>query len=162
VKACSDCHIFKPYTEYAVDRRNGNRMAKCKSCRSRINREWRKRQPDYEKIRYQKDKVAVRERHLRRKYGVDLAEYGRLLVDQGGCCAICGAAERDQFKSVFHVDHCHKTGEVRGLLCRGCNHMLGVVSDDPTVLQRAIGYLTSRKSRRSSSGRGRSANPDAV
>jgi hypothetical protein len=76
-----------------------------------------------------------------RKYGVTLADYQAMLEAQGGNCAICHALEADQFKGVFHVDHCHATGAVRGLLCRGCNHMLGVVGDDPAILQRAIAYL---------------------
>lgn len=76
-----------------------------------------------------------------RKYGINLSDYQRMLEQQEGICAICSAPEAEQFKGVFHVDHCHTTGQVRGLLCRGCNHMLGVVGDDPHKLLRAITYL---------------------
>jgi hypothetical protein len=110
-------------------------------CVNAVQRVWRRSKPDYEKARYQCAKIETRERHLVRKYKVSLSDYKQMLTAQGGRCAICGAPEEQQFKGVFHVDHCHATGRVRGLLCRGCNHMLGVVKDDPAILQRAINYL---------------------
>ena len=102
---------------------------------------WRDTKPEYEKARYRRDTKGARERHLIRKYGVTLSDYDAMLAAQEGKCAICLAPEATQFKGVFHVDHCHTTGAVRGLLCRGCNHMLGVVGDDPTKLLRAVAYL---------------------
>ena len=72
-------------------------------------------------------------------YGIDAAEYDRLFKLQGGRCAIC----RNQSRTIrFAVDHDHKTGEVRGLLCKRCNHeLLGGGHDDVAMLWRAIGYL---------------------
>jgi hypothetical protein len=102
---------------------------------------WRRSRPDYEKNRYQAVKVETRERHMVRKYGVTLADYEAMLAVQGGRCAICHVTEGSQRYGVFHVDHCHSTGRVRGLLCRGCNHMLGVVGDSVEALERAISYL---------------------
>jgi hypothetical protein len=116
-------------------------MSRCKECRTAAAKAWRKSKPDYEKARYIALRAETRERHLKRKYGVDLAEYDRMLAQQNGRCAICSKPESEQFKGVFHVDHDHSTGVVRGLLCRGCNHMLGVVKDDPTILLKAVGYL---------------------
>lgn len=139
---CTGCKIEKSKDCFGFDRRRSRLMRRCKECRTAAARAWRKSRPDYEKQRYQAEKVSTRERHLVRKYGVDLSAYNALLEKQGGKCAICDAPEKQQFKGVFHVDHCHTTGRVRGLLCRGCNHMLGVVRDDPKILQRAIDYLT--------------------
>jgi hypothetical protein len=63
-------------------------------------------------------------------------------VSQGGRCAICGKVPRSRRLA---VDHDHKTGEVRGLLCAsgdfGCNKGLGYFNDDPELLRRAYEYL---------------------
>lgn len=71
------------------------------------------------------------------KYGLTIAEYDSLTLEQGGVCAIC-----QQETAVLAVDHCHATGRVRGLLCTPCNQGLGFFRDSPERLQRAINYLT--------------------
>jgi hypothetical protein len=142
-KSCTVCGETKPETAFVMDRRRNQRRSQCLPCTSARAKEWRKRNPNYEKDRYQADKVQTRERHLVRKYGVTLDDYNRMLKAQNGCCAICGAAESEQFKSVFQVDHCHATGAVRGLLCRKCNFVLGYLDDEPAKLARAIDYLES-------------------
>lgn len=70
-----------------------------------------------------------------RKYGVDLAQFERMVVDQDGCCAICGVLDD------LVVDHDHRTGRVRQLLCKSCNLGLGHFWDDPELLERAAAYL---------------------
>ncbi len=152
LKLCTGCGIEKPDTKFVMDRVRGRRKSRCLSCTSAAAKAWRQRNPNYEKARYQADKVQTRERHLVRKYKVTLLDYQRMLAEQNGRCAICGASEADQHKSVFHVDHCHATGAVRGLLCRGCNHVLGHLKDDPTLLRRAIKYLASSRRSLKSSG----------
>lgn len=163
-KICTKCGVQKHETKFVLDRQRGRRKSRCLACTSAAAKEWRKRNPNYEKQRYQADKIGTRERHLVRKYKVTLADYGQMLKQQNGCCAICQASESSQHKGVFHVDHCHKTGAVRGLLCRGCNHLLGHVKDNREVLRTAISYLhqtpenvwrweESRRSRKSSGGR---------
>jgi hypothetical protein len=138
---CTGCGVEKSEDCFGVDRRRSRLMRRCKECRTSAARAWRKSRPDYEKTRYQALKHVERERHLVRKYGVDLATYADMLKAQNNLCAICAAPESSQHKGVFHIDHCHATGKVRGLLCRGRNHMLGVVGDDPLILARAIRYL---------------------
>lgn len=61
----------------------------------------------------------------------------QMLDAQGGCCAICGTQEPRQ----WHLDHCHTSGRVRGVLCRACNHGLGNFRDTVKHLQAAISYL---------------------
>lgn len=141
MKTCTKCKKEKTLNEFGVDRRRSRSMSACKSCRTESQRAWRTSKPGYEQARYQRDRQRTRERHLVRKYGVTLAAYDQMLQRQGGKCAICQAPEAEQFKGVFHVDHCHASGAVRGLLCRGCNHMLGVVGDDPLKLLHAVTYL---------------------
>ncbi len=64
------------------------------------------------------------------------SEYLSLYVEQQGGCAICKAPA-----SVLSVDHCHSTGQIRGLLCDNCNHGIGCFKDNILVLQSAIAYL---------------------
>ena len=149
MRICSKCKTEKPLSRFRVDRRYDRLMAQCKDCINVVQKTWRTSNPEYERMKYQQVKRETRERHLLRKYKINLLDYQNMLTAQNGLCAICYAPEKQQFKKVFHVDHCHETGDVRGLLCRGCNHMLGAVSDDTATLQRAIDYLElSRSSRR--------------
>lgn len=82
-----------------------------------------------------------RDKHFRRKYGISLEDYGRLLEGQGGRCKICGTDQPGGQYKVFHVDHSHETGAVRGLLCNNCNAMIGFAKEDPAIMQAAIAYL---------------------
>lgn len=83
---------------------------------------------------------------LQRLFGVSVDEYEGLLERQHGRCLICGTHYTDLNK-MLGVDHCHTTGQVRGLLCNSCNMGLGLFHDDPSSLQRAIGYLTRQESK---------------
>lgn len=78
-----------------------------------------------------------------RKYGITAADYQKMIVEQGGVCAIClcPPTGRDKRHLRLHVDHCHTTGRVRGLLCYRCNLGAGFFGDDPDRLERAAGYL---------------------
>ena len=67
-----------------------------------------------------------------------------MLEIQGDACAICGTKDTGNRKA-FHVDHCHDTGKIRGLLCGNCNSGIGNLRDDINLLQRAIEYLQSTK-----------------
>lgn len=74
-------------------------------------------------------------------YGITADDYANLLASQGGRCAICGATEPGGRGNRLHVDHCHNSKRVRGLLCAGCNTGLGQMKDDPARLRRAADYL---------------------
>jgi hypothetical protein len=75
---------------------------------------------------------------LRRNYGLTLDDYQRMLDAQGGVCGIC---RRPPGKRRLAVDHCHKNGNVRGLLCTRCNTGLGGLGDDPRQIAAALAYL---------------------
>ena len=79
------------------------------------------------------------ESHIRRTYGISADDYLRILARQGGRCAICGRANGRTRR--LSVDHDHKTGIVRGAICRVCNDMLGHLRDDPGRLRAAAEYL---------------------
>ena len=73
--------------------------------------------------------------YFKRQYGITMAERDELLASQAGVCVICPRAP------AVHVDHCHETGRVRGVLCFNCNSGLGLLRDDPEAMNRAADYL---------------------
>lgn len=91
----------------------------------------------------QKYRDYFRNHHLVKSYGITQAEYEQIYKDQSGLCAICGGLP-DIVKHGYSrlvVDHCHKTGKVRGLLCNNCNSGMGIIGDTIEHLERALAYL---------------------
>jgi hypothetical protein len=84
-----------------------------------------------------------RDQMLRKKYGIGVDEYTAMLEAQGGVCAICEGSPRGSGSQngYFHVDHCHNSSAIRGLLCGPCNQALGFLDDREDLLLRAIDYL---------------------
>jgi len=81
--------------------------------------------------------------HDLKAYGLTFERYKQMLEAQEGRCAICRTNDpkgRGKIRR-FAVDHCHRTGDVRALLCHRCNGALGMVSDDADILQRMIDYI---------------------
>jgi hypothetical protein len=71
-------------------------------------------------------------------YGITLDQFEQMFALQGSACAVCRKTG-----VTLCVDHCHRTGEIRGLLCRRCNIALGYCDDDPDILLAAVAYLRS-------------------
>jgi hypothetical protein len=91
------------------------------------SRDWAQRNPGY---------------YLQRKYGITLEDYDRMLKEQGGVCAICRSDDVGNDRAArWHVDHCHNSNKVRGLLCHRCNMGIGYFKDDPARLRAAAEYL---------------------
>lgn len=92
------------------------------------------------------NKEHILNRSLIRRFGIDLEQFKSLLASQGGVCAICEKPESvvdrrtGQVKNLS-VDHDHKTGKVRGLLCHLCNTAIGKLGDDPRMISKALKYL---------------------
>lgn len=84
-----------------------------------------------------------RNRWVFRKYGLTGEQYDQMLADQGQRCALCHDENNGR---TWHVDHCHASNRVRGLLCDLCNRGLGHFRDDPAVLRRAAEYLEAHAS----------------
>jgi hypothetical protein len=83
-----------------------------------------------------------RARHLKRKFGITIEDYDRMFKEQDGKCKICSTESfGDSRCKYFTVDHCHDTGNIRGLLCNRCNTALGLLDDNVNVLNSAILYL---------------------
>ncbi len=92
-----------------------------------INRQWSLSHPDQRK-----------ESSLKR-HGITLSQWEQMFIKQNGLCVICGNWLK--FDGSTHVDHDHRSGEVRGLLCHKCNSFIGYALDSTTVLMNAIDYL---------------------
>mgnify|MGYP001590153265 FL=1 len=80
-----------------------------------------------------------RDKSLKRDYGITLDQYNSMLTSQSGVCAACKGPPGG--KGTYHVDHDHRTGKIRGLLCHNCNASLGMVNDDASRLRLLIRYL---------------------
>ena len=143
-RKCNFCHVEKTVESFLKDNRRGTVGWRCKECRRDKAREWRKSRPDYEKQRYELDKMKKREGHLLRKYGNTSNDYNEMLASQGGCCAICRKNRPGGRSEKFNMDHCHKTGKIRGLLCMNCNRMLGHALDTPEILEAGADYLNAQ------------------
>lgn len=77
-----------------------------------------------------------RRERLALRYGLSVDQWDALLVEQGGRCALCLEPNPD-----LAVDHCHKTGNVRGLLCRFCNRAISLWGDDLAGAERLVTYM---------------------
>ena len=141
MKKCSKCLKEKPLSEFWIDRRRGRTLPHCKPCKAAAARAWRKANPQKALDRYWANPQGERERHLVRKYGITCADYDRMFSAQRGACAICSKTQ----DRAFDVDHDHKTGKVRGLLCTSCNRMIGHAGDDAKRLNAAAAYLRSSR-----------------
>lgn len=145
MKQCTSCKEFKNVSEYHFDKSRKDGMSnRCKKCRCKydkvIQKQCRACGDLMELSGVNKAQVycgrTCQELHL--KYGVDEYKYEDMLIHQGYKCAICLTEITSKNKN---VDHCHKTGHVRGVLCTLCNTALGMMKDDVSKLQRAIEYL---------------------
>jgi hypothetical protein len=124
-RRCPDCGATKPLAAFPRNASGSGGFARyCKPCHNARGRESRERLHG-----------GSREYHLRRRYGIGQVDVDELLEAQGGRCAICGRAGPE------HVDHDHRTGWVRGILCFNCNGGLGQFRDDPELLGEALTYL---------------------
>lgn len=87
----------------------------------------------------------LQDAYLKRNYGITFQDYMNMLEEQDHKCFLCGGEgfimNKEKHKLKLVVDHCHKTGKVRRLLCHNCNRGLGLFHDDPAVLLKAVDYL---------------------
>lgn len=132
-KKCSLCKLIKTRNEFSRRKQGGlwYLRSACKPCSSKV-------QSAYFKTSERKDW------YLQQRYGITLDVYNDFLFFQGNKCPICMRTFGTVPKNKPHVDHNHKTGHVRGLLCTSCNAILGHADEEPAVLKLAIAYLEGR------------------
>lgn len=139
-RECNRCKNFKVWEEFAINKKGKNdRKSICKVC---SNNEQKK----LAKQRREEDPEGVSlkrwEKHVAKVYKLSLEEVESMLVTQGNRCAICRGNKKISAKRKdLYIDHCHRTGKVRGMLCSACNSMLGFACDNTDTLRAAIIYL---------------------
>lgn len=117
-KKCSKCRNTYSISQFSKESRKRDGLhSNCKGCQSIVSRNF----------------------WLKKNYGITLGDYEALLAEQGGKCFICGTPESEW--GSLAVDHCHKTGRLRKLLCFSCNTSIGKFNDDPALLRKAADYL---------------------
>lgn len=129
-KVCTKCKIEKPTTDYHKDITTTiGTTSHCKTCKR-----------EYKKTYNKDNKHLTRAYKLKIRYNITIQEYKSMLSSQDGKCHICGI-HHTELPIALCIDHCHSTGQVRGLLCGKCNQGLGLFKDDIEALERAIQYL---------------------
>ena len=149
-KVCSQCGMEKHVDCFykhagAKDGRRGDcrtcHIAKAK-CRHGTPEYVAKRSRWLKKYNQSERRKSLLESYNLKRYGMSKAEYEAVLMGQQYCCKICLAPHRpNESRGRLYVDHCHKTGKVRALLCKTCNSLLGFAKDDKSILDKAIEYL---------------------
>ena len=159
-KLCRHCGDTKSVDDFYADKRSKDKKScYCKKCLreraltwARKNperaakrvREWHEQNPDKAIAHRQKSYASGkwREQNYKRSYGITMAQVEEMHERQSGKCAICGTDKPGGRKAKFlYVDHDHKTGVIRGLLCNRCNTSIGLFKDDPKLLMSAACYL---------------------
>lgn len=154
-RICCACKIEKVITDFSKDKSEKSGYTyKCKDCRNKYYKEYYLANPEKVKIKNLKQSenrkgfysseagiLSSRKSHLKRKFNITLEEYNILSVKQKHVCYICNNPETLETLKYLSVDHCHKTGLIRGLLCSKCNRGLGCFRDNIYFLEKAIKYL---------------------
>ena len=110
--------------------------------RSAIVRRWRKRNPHYIRDWKRRNQEKVRGYQLKQYYGISMEDYTKIRAKQNGECAILGChTTEEKTGRRLAVDHSHKTGKVRGLLCDRCNTTLGKMEENPDLLHALLNYF---------------------
>ena len=146
MKRCSTCKEVKELTEFHKDKGNPDGLKYiCKACIA-IKRKAYYSTHVTESAAYKKEHYETSGRNSQyiRKYNITLQQYDDMLAKQDGHCAICDAVHNADGTRLC-VDHDHKTGKIRGILCTACNTLLGYVNDDISILAKAIDYLNGHK-----------------
>lgn len=156
-RRCIFCDVIKPIEEF---HRNGARRkdgtsgprTDCKACSTEVHRRYVEKNKDRINEKRRKNyqnlltgiKLKVSRAGVRTRYNLSDDQYRKMLQRQKGRCAICHVSQ-DAARRRFDVDHCHKTGIIRGLLCIRCNRGIGLLRDDFTIIKRAMRYLKKSK-----------------
>jgi len=121
-KICKSCQVDKSLDEYTYHKDKRWRAVKCKSCERIYQRDYKRAKAKREGKSKYGAKYLTDEAVMKRRYGLTQALVDAQLKAIGGKCEIC---RTPLFSKGYHLDHCHKTGAPRGILCPSCNQALG-------------------------------------
>lgn len=136
-KTCVKCGTRQPTENFGTATNRAGKfyyLSRCRPCACLYNKAY------WERLKKERGEIAtldlIKDRTLRRKYGISLAEKTAMESRQFGACLICKAANQK-----LHVDHCHTSKKIRGLLCSHCNRAIGLFRDNPDVIFAAAEYV---------------------
>ena len=155
MKTCTKCNEAKSLDEFH-NKKEGKfgKQPTCKECSSASQKKFRlgkeEKAKDTSKRYTVENPEKIKNSRLVRNFGITYSQYMDFFVNQKGVCAICEKPEtaldyRTKKPRCLAVDHCHKTGTVRGLLCGKCNRANGMLKDCVENLQNATKYLNKQK-----------------
>jgi hypothetical protein len=159
---CTRCGEWKPLEDfYKHKKTKSGRNSHCKACENKRSAGFRAtdRFKEWESEYKQTDraKTAIRRSRrkadLKKKYGMSPDDYEAMLKKQNGVCAVCGRVDPKP-THCLSVDHDHKTGATRELLCSTCNTILGFVDDNLEWLQKLMDYVRYHNIRQENSTNG--------
>lgn len=137
---CSKCQKLKGKSLFPLNKATKSGLAnECKSCK---NKRGKLRCSEKRQTEYLKNKDKILEQQRIKTYGINNEQLDYMRKEQNYRCRICKIhEEQSSGKGLLHIDHCHETGKIRGLLCSKCNIGLGQFNDDPNLLIIAQLYL---------------------
>lgn len=141
-KKCTKCKEIKDLTSFKSRKRNDKvtYLSKCKECYSEYDQQWAT-------LNVKK----VRHNRLMSNHNMTFEQYQTMLIQQRHVCQICKQPEiRKSHNGVLRslsVDHCHKTGKIRGLLCDACNTAIGLLQDSVDNALALTEYLKMNESK---------------
>lgn len=141
-------------------------MSGCKACKGRYTKVWRaenkehiqkvnwdwyehnkgqvvERNKAYNEFHKERQRAWARKHQFRTRYDLTLEQYDNMVAQQAGKCLVCGVVPKltKRTSKGLHVDHCHKSGKVRGLLCHQCNCAIGLLKEDTNRIRRLLEYI---------------------
>jgi len=138
MKICTKCKKEKPFSEFTS--RGGQLKhllkSRCKTCMKDQHKKWVSNNTDKVRVYRAKDPWTLKKRCKR--HNISVEEFWAIYEEQDGSCPVCNKAIEAENSA---IDHNHKTGEVRGVLCKSCNRALGLLGDNPNNLFRGSEYL---------------------
>lgn len=132
---CRPCETAITYRARYKDIESSERFRE----KQRLYREKKNQNPEWVK----KETERKRLHNLTKRYSITTKFYNNMLEEQNNLCAICGKEfnNSDHVHDKPNIDHCHKTGKIRGIVHSKCNSMIGFAEDDVEKLEEAIKYL---------------------
>lgn len=143
---CRLCEKLRPINRFSRRTDSGNLRTECRDCLNTT----RKTQPRYRQWHKENKKSVqeyMRRYDLKRYYGITPETFEEMLTKQNYQCLICKSENPQSKHGKFHIDHCHSSGKVRGLLCSLCNVGLGAFRDNLKFLTNAMEYIKLNKAK---------------
>lgn len=145
-RACVKCGVVKVLSDFPPGKKyKYGRMTECRTCRTEYYRQKRK-DPHYRAVDDARRKVWHQKKYKFSRYGITEEQYSEMFMAQNGRCAMC-KSDQPSGTGTWCIDHCHKSGRVRGILCHTCNTALGHYEKllDTIGLDTITKYLLSRE-----------------